>query len=496
MKTMETNPKAQFENYFAEDVTYESFLWTHSNVRIESELPLLLKVNDPWDSLDIKQEEKDKMHYVEINLKKPTFEVLFHESENSYRDPAQCTRVSVSSEKDYTKIGQQIAKMYQPIFDEPLPQELETIKSLVSKEMSEVDCIDTAVTSLLDKLTYLSTFNTLEGHYAPRSLETIIKSGYGDCKEFSSCLAAILNKLGYTAKIACVYRGDVYLDRQEDLPNIGKDTNHIIAKVIAPSGKIYWIDPTNAVSMADGIFPDIADRPALVLDLKNPTYERIPAIDYQHAVTRQQKTYTFQEDETVVIENVFRIEGGEAIHLTENLTKYPLSLIKGALIKVFCDSSDPISPNVQLPESRSPKVRPIEGSLSYGDNHFINHTNLGNAFPLKSKWSEKYTSASSANEGSLYVGPPRTWIRKEILKNVTAKDLHTLEFSIKTPWLNANRELSLKDEGIIVIETVEILKSLISSQDLKSDQFNELKKTLRKYCSDVSLIFKDKNDKQ
>lgn len=488
VKLIQTCFKTQFENHFSTSFTFgQDYVSNNYEILIESELPLFSKVNDPRNSLNVIKKNDGSKYVLKIDLKKPIFEVLVGESDNSYGEPALYTSLSVSTEKDYERLGKIAAKFYQSLLTGPLPAQLENIRNLASKITDETDRIDTVVTHLIEKITYLGSWDTLEGHMTPRSLETIINSGYGDCKEYSACLAAILNRLGFQAKVAIINRGDVYLEG-EMLPSFHQ-FNHAIVKAIGPSGKTYWIDPTNNVSMANGIFPDIADRPVEVLSPENPTYERTPPIDPHHAITHYEQKITLSDNGHVHREGSYSCEGEAAKILTEYLNTHKPSLVEERLLKSMCHSDDPINPTLNLSKVTSRKVKPLKATFSYGENHIMTHTNYGNAFPLGSNWHKPYIGTSQKNEGALYVGHPETTVRKHIFKNVSAKDLERLAFSIQTPWLNAKRELAITEEGVEVIETIEKLKSIISAKDLKSKEYDNLKNTLRKYCDGVAIIF-------
>ena len=177
--------------------------------------------------------------------------------------------------------GKILGQKYKPIWTSPLPKDFEHIQNIASKIDNEIDLIDIVVSHLIEKISYLGHWDSAEGQMIPRTLEEIVNTGQGDCKDFSIAGAAILNRLGYQAKVALVERGDRYLE-ETTLPGV-HHFNHVIVKIISPSKKTYWIDPTNKTTMAGGTYPDIADRPVLVLDPENPTYERIPPIDYKHA---------------------------------------------------------------------------------------------------------------------------------------------------------------------------------------------------------------------
>jgi len=491
LKTKRCHFKPQYENYFSGSQTFNNGnLWTHNRLTIDSELPLFLKINDPRKILDVKCSEEGSNHRLEVNLKEKVCEQLVSEPDNSYQTPEMTTSVSFSTEKDHKRIGQIEATFYQSALTEPLPEELENIRSIASNVKDETDCIDTVVTSLIKKITYLGSWNIAEGHLVPRSLKAITLSGYGDCKEYSVCLAAILNKLGYQAKIVTVNRGIVYLEEDEEGMFNNGNFNHAIVKAIAPSGKTYWIDPTNNVSMAGGIFPDIADRPALVLDVENPTYERIPPIDYKNAKFSIEKNITIKDDGSVKTEGTFNYSGEEAIELTETLSLHPLSITKDAIMKGMC--KNPINPTLNITENTSRIVRPLEATFSYDEEHVMSRTNYGDAFQIRNSWHKPYIATSQNDEGALYIDHPQTLFRKTIFKNVSAEGLEKLAFSIQTPWVNAERDLAVTEEGVVVTETIEQLKSIIPPKDLKSEEYRKLQSTLRNYCERATIIFSKK----
>jgi hypothetical protein len=491
LKTKESFFKPDFEQYFS---TYLDFQANHvlsqANIVIESELPLFLKVNDPRKNLDIRESKEASKYILHVRLKKPIFEQLVGEPNHFYGEADLFTYVFVSTERDFKRLGKMEAAFYQPVLNAPLPAELEDIRQQASKIDNEVDCLDAVVGALIDRITYLGNWNIAEGHLTPRALATVIKSGSGDCKEYASSLAAILNRLGkgYTAKIALVERGNVYLEENVQ-PAYKRRFDHAIVKVIAPSGKTYWVDPTNNVSMANGIFPDIADRPALVLDPENPTYERIPPIDYRRACTKLDQIVMVKDKAHVAFDGSLTHEGEMAKDFTEALTMHPHSLLKEHIIDRLCESEDPINPSITLPACASRQVKALTTKFSYGDNHAVRHTNLGDAFPLKGNWYLPYITVSEKHEGALYVGHPQTIVRTRTFKHVSAKNVEGLAFSIQTPWLNAKRELVATKDGVVVTETIEQLKGIISAKDLKSKEFTALKNTLRKYCDGVSLVF-------
>ena len=176
-------------------------------------------------------------------------------------------------------------------------------------------------------------WRTVSGKYFPRDLEKIADSQVGDCKDFSASTAAILQKLGYKVQPILVMRGTTSTSNPEALPNMG-NFNHVMLKVTNRGGKIYWIDPTNTVSMAQGIFPDIADRNALVLDSEEADYIKIPAVQGENSKVISHSELTI-EDNVVNEYGQLTVQGEAALGLTGVGLYY-----SDELIKRFCFSYD------------------------------------------------------------------------------------------------------------------------------------------------------------
>ena len=70
------------------------------------------------------------------------------------------------------------------------------------------------------------------------------------------------------------------------------------------------------ISMADGIFPDIADRLALVIDTDHKVCERIPPIDPDHAKITLTSKVSFVGPATLAISGDMVFSGENALDWT------------------------------------------------------------------------------------------------------------------------------------------------------------------------------------
>ena len=113
------------------------------------------------------------------------------------------------------------------------------------------------------------------GGYRPRPPAVTWRSGFGDCKDKTALLIAVLGRLGIQAHPALTDI-DMGPGLNKRLPR-AELFDHVIVRMDAP-GKPVWLDPT--ASHEGGIIPDIADQTygyALPLTAGQDKLERIPA---------------------------------------------------------------------------------------------------------------------------------------------------------------------------------------------------------------------------
>ncbi|MEJ0026506.1 MAG: DUF3857 domain-containing transglutaminase family protein [Rhizomicrobium sp.] len=134
-----------------------------------------------------------------------------------------------------------------------LPAELAArVDAIARKYPKPGDRITEAVRLVEDDLRYVS-LSIGNNSFRPRSPAETFRSGYGDCKDKSALLVAMLRRLGVEAYVALTdTKTGPVLPQMAPAANI---YDHAIVEVRL-GGRSYWIDPTSA--HAGGRFPDLA----------------------------------------------------------------------------------------------------------------------------------------------------------------------------------------------------------------------------------------------
>lgn len=485
------NKKVPVDNFYGLSFSYYGDYLQAENTKINSELPLEIKVNDPREVLEISEKKKKGLHSISIALKKAVYENTINEPHNGILNIKHNTWVSLSSLSKWDDLAKKLAPGYHSVINQPLPATFIAIAESAANKNTDEEKIN-AVTSLLnEKVQYMGDWRTVSGKFFPRDLEKIADSQVGDCKDFSASTAAILQKLGYKVQPILVMRGTTSTSNPEALPNMG-NFNHVMLKVTNRDGKIYWIDPTNTVSMAQGIFPDIADRNALVLDSEEADYIKIPAVQGENSKVISHSELTI-EDNVVNEYGQLTVQGEAALGLTgvglyysdEQLRDSVFRMISG----VYLDEEE--KKFLELPDLTLRNVEDLTIKYEFQQKNKIFKTNLGPALNLGDNWLNDVVNTASDQVSDLFIGVPKTKESHMIIKDIKIKNCENLNFEIDSPWLYVNRFCKYKNDGTEFSNLITIKKSFITNEELKTAEYKNLKSELENNFSRASIIISE-----
>jgi hypothetical protein len=456
------------------------------NLNVKSKMKLHYAVNDPFKKLEVDYTEKNGLHILKATLTNPLIEKLVFE--NGFLTSKQKTFIQMTTIESYEQFVRNMAPQYEKVIKASMPQVLDDIAQAAQQIVDQHDQINFVTSRIADKIRYMGDWRTVKGKVFPRSFDEVVSSGYGDCKDFASMTVAILRKLGYRAFPSFVYRGEgAFYEKSEIVETLM--FNHVIAQVIGKDGAILWIDPTNFVSFATGIFPDIASRPALVLNESHPALVMIPEINYKTAAYRNKSQISLNKDGDSVNSGKFTFEGEAAIPYTGSMLIYSEQELKEKLLYALSGEMSPQNINIILPDMKSRIVQNFAIEYSYKIANASYQTNLGSAYAMDSSWPSTYLELPDDQVGVAYVGYPKTITSTIYFSNIFVKNPEMLNAEIKTKWFEAMRECKKENKMIVCIKKVAILQSFITPSDISSLSFIEAKGKLKKHFVSSALIY-------
>lgn len=130
-----------------------------------------------------------------------------------------------------------------------------------------------------------------ESAWVPHTPAETLSHKYGDCKDKSALLIAMLRTAGIPAYMALLNSGDLF-DTSPDLPGLG-DFNHAI--VYVPGEPAYWIDATDGSARLGDLEPSIQGKLALVAAPGTTALVRIPELRSEQNRTVETREYYLPE---------------------------------------------------------------------------------------------------------------------------------------------------------------------------------------------------------
>ncbi len=478
--------KPQLDNYFSTQIPIDYYS-KKFQTKICSALPLYIKVNDPLNSFNIKNYTKNNLYYMEINTIHPMHNVIVEEPDSSVLHYNNRTMISVSSVDTWEKLASKFSEKYNKIMAQPLPEEFIVIKDLALKKSSDKDRINTVTSLINKKIQYMGDWRSIQGRFFPRNLNEIVKLQLGDCKDFSVSTAAILNNMGYSAKVALVKRGISNLSFL-DLPII-EAFNHAMLMVTNKQGNVYWIDPTNSISMSQGVFPDIAGKMALVLDVTHPSYKQISHISPKNSKRIQEEEIKINNKKTAV-KGIITFTGEESLRWTGMQLYMSDTQIKNAMFHELSGSylEEDATKTLILPDLSQREVTDLKFSYKYTKKNQLLNTNLGLGIYVDSSAINNIINTTSGQVSDQLIGPPRIEKNHVIVKGISVKQIEKLNYEINSPWVYFKRKCYNKNAHQEIITTTVIKTMFISNEDLKTNLYKIFKEKIETNVKYTALI--------
>ena len=486
---------APYEGFFSYSRAFADVLFAKAEVKIESALPLYYKLNDPQKFFKVSYKSfSNKKYRLSLKLKRSLFKKIVDEK-SMFFNINLFPFIEVASDKKWSNMVKALAPVYEKKISEPLPKLYKNIlRSAKKYQNGSEKQINFIMSSLIEKIRYMRDWRSINGGYIPRSLSEIVKTGFGDCKDMSISLSALLRQLGFKAQTALVYRSFSYHSSNDyALPNRGAFNHAIVRAQI--KDKIYWLDPTNFSVYSKGIFSDIADRPALVLEQPVSKKLRTPKLYSSDSELKLIQNFSMTKEKFLKVTGVMHFKGREAISYTGALlNKSKKRLDYGFISFTGIDLSTLKNWKVGKYDLKSRVVKDFSVKLSYlaqANNSFSGYkSQLGSIFFLPYPYDIQAFSIRTVDRVSdLFLGPPRKIVFISKLKNI--KPVGNLDFKcqVKSKWLNAFRTVE-SVKPLLIKDSYEFKETKIAIKDIKSKTFLKLQNDLKDCFLHSAMIYK------
>jgi transglutaminase-like putative cysteine protease len=460
-------------------------------VTLHSQLPLIAQINDPENALKISRTEHKKSEYpyeLVIRLKLPLLRSVVDEVD-PYVDVTRLPTVYIASSRDWSMVSKSVIAQYESTLNSPLPPLYQKIADAAREVQDPVERINRVTSRLADKVRYLGDWRTLKGKWIPRPLKTIAQSQFGDCKDFSASVAAILRSIGMQADVAWVWRGWNPVTESYELPSSFR-FNHAIARVKS-GNHVYWVDGTNVASFAQGIPGDIADRPALVLSSVNNTIERTPAQRADEFSYAFMQEMDFSKPDGIRISGTFKSNGGDAASWINGNLNTSQDTLNFKVVRAAARTDSVRDWKVSGFKIGSRIVRELNAKFQYVEKAQGYRSTAGLSYPiLPPDAVDRLLFNSDQRESDIVLGEPFTYEREMLFKNVSVVGEENLACEVKSPWVDVAREVTRAPSGIRVRDRLQLKAQLLRHSSYTTQEFQTLQEKLVSCFRFSSVIYK------
>lgn len=491
LKMIVRRQKSPLSNHFDYEVSFGRSMLVKkgASLILGSEKPLYFKRYGNIGALDIKQYKKGKLYHYEVTLKEDVLKIPHLENDrNAFIINPSHPIIRFSTSRTYSKMVEPLIKEYEKILNTPLPEHYRSIASEAETKESLVEVIDFIIDEILNSHRYMGDWRTRKGGYIPRTLNDIVETRYGDCKDFSAVLVAILRNIGYTAHVAWIYRGNVNYPLRLEVP-ASREFNHAIVYV-KKNGRHLWIDPTNRTSNGDRIREDIMDRYALILDPESLRLEKTPLPSPDIDLKNETVEYYFSGDGFITRDIYSECVGNCAEKLTSYLYGKTDTEVKDILLKLLVGRRkiEKVN-NFKTNYTGSRIVQDIMITLSVTYKEALADTTAGHNFIMR-PLAKTYRDLDVSNYVSdLYLGSPRTLSRTQVVRNSSLIGKLPKPCSVGSPWMTVKHTIQYDDKDIFINSYKNIKKNYIYNSELRNETFAKLQKDLRKCDLDYGVVF-------
>ena len=472
------------------DSPFDSHVKKGRMLTVRSEVPLYYHIAGPLNYIRATEMKKGSKYEYQFDLIKDTYLRRAPNTESDFWTPEPFFPVvQMTSAKSWSQLAVELSRQLEPSFSAGMPARFSKFVEVAKSEAGFVRRADSLVAQMIKQLRYMGDWRESENLYVPRGYNEIDRTSFGDCKDFSLLLTGMLRALGYKADVVLVERGETPYFTIMPIPRTNY-FDHMIVRAEDEAGKVYWLDPTNSAANARGAWRDIAGRPVLVLAAGTTQLERIPDLQPEDSQMSSEiiEDLSSPSDVKTSVQMTFvgsiaaELLGGLRVKGDKNLSRIVLStLARGDDYKEEKTSVDIKDEYV---------AEPIGITASARVSRIPTRSTAGVGHPLSSLFEKHSTFPVQDRVLGAEIGKIGKLTAKVRLKGISLVGELPVNCEIESRWISGWQRYSKTADGVL-IETVEITKkNLYSIEELKSAEFEDLKRKIRKCHEMRLLIFK------
>jgi len=446
-------------------------------VTIKSEMPLNFDLKDPRKLIELKQPNARLIH---VRNRKP-LPGWIHAEKDPYFHPDGATEVWVSTEKDWNKFLAGLEGDYNKVLSAGVPAKLKPWLEEADKLKTPEEKIQLVMEKMSQAFRYFGDWRRHDGGLVPRPLNEIESSRYGDCKDLSSLLVAMMRELKMPAHVALIRRGENPWGFEPDykLPATNR-FNHAVAYVKA-GDKNYWLDPTNPVT-ALSAYPDISGRPSWIMGRDKPgRFERLPEAlpkDFQHV---HDYAYRFQSDDEVKVQVHASLKQLAPYRIANELLLSSKSEVLSSTLEYFSEGQEVHDFNYKKEPVTGRSLADMDIQLDYVAGKVAYNAGASLFWVIPDGFLEGAFYETDNRESDLRLSEtPFSFRGTRRLVDTKLAQAPPEACRVDSTWMTLERKVRADGRDVLIEQMVDLKKPYITRAEYRSKEFKKLQADTRR----------------
>lgn len=452
--------------------------------RVKSSMPLFVSTTDKQGLLKVGIRKERSKWIVEVENREPLMLAVTQEDAPFFEN-GRLPKVLVSSQEKWNGFAAKIVEAQEKELRLPLPPAFEKIRAATQALPSEIR-MDTVAGMVAQEIRYFGDWRRRHGGHIPRPLVDIAETGYGDCKDMSLAIVSIARAMGLKADLAWIWRSDLATTEADYLLPNDFSFNHAVARVEDAGTR--WLDSTNAVTLKNQTYFDIANRPALVLASKGVWFDKTPAVQSAGSFSRLDMNVKFDRKGTVFFSGQGEFNGRGAIRSAWSLLNLSRDQLEYDTARWIARNERLISFKVQLPENFGRLVSQLKFKADVEVGDLGLRTTAGIGFPLmRTETIDLLMIETRDRISDLWLGEPSIYEDHYRLLSATIRGTENIGCKIENDFAKLSRVVKQEKGFVLVASRYEVVKSVIPNSILLTEKYREFQEKVRR-CFNRSAV--------
>ena len=427
-----------------------------------------------------------KQFFLEVQNTRPLMNGFQDEDNAAPALPSR--RLVVSNLKKWEEARRLMTVEYEKTIQEKLPETFKDLVNAAKKIKDTKQQIKFLIAELGEKIYYVQSYTEAKSSHIARSLADIASTKYGDCKDYSVALVAMLRSLGIESNVGIIEASQRAVNPIAKIPSLDLFNHAIVyAKV---KDEILWLDPTQKFGYVEDTPSFLANRDVMVLSQKTPVFIKTP--DFNPQKHRwESRALLNQNGEHIETDLAVKLTGHFALKWTSAEKHFSRQSLEHALSNYLGLPSKRLSAVYQPYELKSRIYEDLKFEVRYLNVPDFLKTSMGIAI----LWEESSIGKIVANNftdrvSDLDLGLDPSKRSFNTIVNKSELVGTPKECEVSSPWYDFKKTYLQIGNQFVITEEDTVKKRYILNAELKAKNFLNLKNQIDDCGAKEALLFK------